>query len=1296
MQEILDQPFRRTSVGRLRFAGDLARKTIGFARALPGRAAALVGEIAANAAKPSSRILRVESGVLPSVSRSLAIYVHYAPSGRVSDMVLLQLQEYARQGFRIAFVSNAPHLDEEAWRQVRQLAELAVLRTNLARDFGAWSDILAEYYPDGTDIDELLLVNDSVLGPLRPLEEMFGRLRASGDGVFGLTEGVQHRPHLQSYLMLFRGAAAIRDLRAFLASRWLTNRKGALIAQFEIALTRAMQTRGHLVAALWPYAQLEGLFVAHPEERAPVMAAFGPLLRMRAARCAKDPFALRRLLLNHPLNPTHHFAGLLLRRTGFPFLKAEFVRDNPLQAPEALSWAGILPAGSVASARMLQDHLAQFGPAQFGPARGGPAVRTQWPQAPAALPAPAAAGDSASLRQRMARNTCEQLRFSIVVPVYQPPLDVFDAMIRSVAAQTYSRWQLCLAIVDTGANAAPLIDTARAAQRRDPRIALTILPGNGGIARNTNAALELAEGEWVVLLDHDDLLTADALAEIAQALEATPEADFVYSDKDMIDRAGTRPSSPLLKPSWSPDIMLNANYLTHVCAMPTARLREIGGCDPDTDGAQDWDLFLRAIPLGGRVVHVPRILYHWRMIETSVSVGGSAVKPYALEGQLRTLRKYLPRAGWPAASPRHEGPLIRIDWGPLPDGAITLIAVGGPPNPLLRQAAARLGAALVVAEGPDPARAVDEALRHDAGDIVLLVDADFAPRDDQALAELAGPLGNPAIAIVGGQVLDPGGRILDHGVFFQDGAAWPAFRGEERHYNGEAGCCLWYRNMAAVAGGAMAFRRETWQAGGGLSLQAAGLRGDLAFCLRLLPRGRILLNPNASFTSAQALPSRFELAAFNGGIDPTAVRAALPHGDRFLSPRLDAARKAGAPRIAAALPPPSAGPALPGDEARYCVSAYDATEEEISASICGCMTRPARPLRRMLWIVPEFATPYYGGIHTILRAADHLQRMHGVEQCFVVQGCEETGAIAGRIAQAFPALAHARVLGSDAGGVPDSAGPVDAAVCTLWTTAYPLLRFGGARRKFYFVQDWEPDFYPAGAVSCLAEATYRFGYHALCNTPSLAESYVRLGGTADVFLPAVDQQVFHATDRRPRRDNEPFRLFCYARPGTPRNCFEAIAAALIDLKRRHGSALQVVTAGQAWDTATWGLDGIVENLGLLTYTETARLYRAMDAGLVAMATRHPSYLPLELMACGAAVVTNRNSHTGWLLQDYENSLLCEMTRSSIADAVTRLIEAPELRDRLAEAGLRTIAAGHAGWDAPLQRIHEAIRRQVET
>lgn len=902
------------------------------------------------------------------------------------------------------------------------------------------------------------------------------------------------------------------------------------------------------------------------------------------------------------------------------------------------------------------------------------------------------------LQRRRARGLARQPRFSVLVPVFRTPLDVFDAMVTSVTAQSYGNWELCLAVVDTGADAEALIRAARVAEAADPRICVAVLTENHGISGNSNRALEMVTGDWVVLLDHDDMLTPDALFELARAVNTEPEAVFIHSDKDMVDRSGTQRTMPLFKPRWSPDTMLNANYLTHISALRTDRLREIGGWDPATDGAQDWDLFLRVIGRHGRVAHVPRVLYHWRQIGTSVSTGGLDAKPYAAQGQLRALEKHLPLAGWPDAKPRFDGPHLRMVWGDAWRPALSVVVVGGAAKPSLKGAIQRLGAELVPASGASLPAAVDAAIARSRGDVVVLVDANFLPDDEAWLDEMSGPLANPDIAIVGGRVLDGAGQIVDFGVFFQDGAAWPAFRGEPEHYYGPAGGGGWYRNAIAAPGGALAFRKSLWQEVGGFGREGTtATRADLRFCLDVARRGlgRLLLNPFARFRSPAGVPSRFEANAGTVRIPASAVVAALPQGDPYVSAHLDAATASGAPRIR--VPKPLVVPVHDyAAEARYVAGTYDATASDVVASAAACAKEPAGPLRRMLWVVPGFEVPFYGGIHTILRAADHFRRAHGVEAAFAVLAAEDSAAISARIARAFPELAAATPVACFQGQeIPAELGRFDAAACTLWTTAFPLLRMRDVRRKYYFVQDWEPLFYPAGTISSAVEATYRFGFHAICNTPSLAESYRMLGGRADHFMPAVDGTVFHAEGRRPRAKDEPFVLVCYARPGTPRNCFEALSEGLRLLKQRHGDRIEIISAGAGWDTAQFGLDGVVRNLGLLPYAETGALYRSADAGLVAMATRHPSYLPFELMACGAAVVTTRNPHTGWLLRDGENSLLCEMTRSDIAATVDRLVGNDELRDAIAAQGRADVEARHRDWNATLEGIHDILVQVCE-
>jgi glycosyltransferase involved in cell wall biosynthesis len=271
----------------------------------------------------------------------------------------------------------------------------------------------------------------------------------------------------------------------------------------------------------------------------------------------------------------------------------------------------------------------------------------------------------------------------------------------------------------------------------------------------------------------------------------------------------------------------------------------------------------------------------------------------------------------------------------------------------------------------------------------------------------------------------------------------------------------------------------------------------------------------------------------------------------------------------------------------------------------------------------------------------------------------------------------------DLGGVP----PADAGIATLWTTAYALAHAPGIRRKFYLVQDYEPMFYPAGTQYALAEESYRLGMYGICNTANLRRVYEEeYSGRAMSFTPAVDSTVFHADGRPERRADDPVSVFVYARPGHWRNCWELASGALIELKRRLGDRVHIVTAGAR---ASGGDDdGAMEHLGLLDYRATGDLYRRSDVGLALTVSRHPSYLPLELMASGVPVVAFDNPWGHWLLRDGTNSLLARRTVDSLADELERLCTDAELRRRLAGQGLTDIAAGHADWDRALGGVYD--------
>lgn len=354
---ISDQPFRRQRIRPLEPAWAAAEKARATAILALRACHTLLLDARERRSGPQARVGQITQGEAPPAGRSLALYAHFTPHGGVSEMVLWQLREYARLGFRIIFISAAPSIDRSAWEEVRRVTELVLHRRNYGLDFGAWSDTLNTVGHSAEPWDELLLVNDSVLGPIHPLDMTIERMRAAGEGLFGMTESVQHAPHLQSYFLLARGVAATADTISFLRTVRLSASKHRLIQSCEIGLSRHMRALGHQVAALWSYAEMERAIVASEAETAALEAMLPGLAKQPLPAGPARPLAMRRALLDFPLNPVHHFAGLLLRQFAFPFLKTELVLRNPARSPEAVDWRELIPSGSPVPPRLIADHL---------------------------------------------------------------------------------------------------------------------------------------------------------------------------------------------------------------------------------------------------------------------------------------------------------------------------------------------------------------------------------------------------------------------------------------------------------------------------------------------------------------------------------------------------------------------------------------------------------------------------------------------------------------------------------------------------------------------------------------------------------------------------------------------------------------------------------------------------------------------------------------------------------------------------------------------------------------------------
>lgn len=232
--------------------------------------------------------------------------------------------------------------------------------------------------------------------------------------------------------------------------------------------------------------------------------------------------------------------------------------------------------------------------------------------------------------------------FSIAVPVFRTPAKFLCEMIESVRSQSFPFWELCLANADPEDR--EVAEILERYCREDRRIRVKNLKENKGISENTNAALAMAQGDFVGLLDHDDLLAPDALYEMAARLEQDGKIDVFYTDEDKVTTDLGEHFQPHLKPDFNLDLLRSNNYICHFFVVRREIAEKIGGFRPEFNGAQDYDFIFRCTEQAGKIVHIPRILYHWR-VHSASTADNPASKMYAYEAGKRAIEGNLERTG---------------------------------------------------------------------------------------------------------------------------------------------------------------------------------------------------------------------------------------------------------------------------------------------------------------------------------------------------------------------------------------------------------------------------------------------------------------------------------------------------------------------------------------------------------------------------------------------------------------------------------------------------------------------------
>lgn len=474
---------------------------------------------------------------------------------------------------------------------------------------------------------------------------------------------------------------------------------------------------------------------------------------------------------------------------------------------------------------------------------------------------------------------------SVLLPVYNPPVKWLRRAVESVLGQAYPRWELCIA--DDASTDPAVRKYLGELPGRDPRIKLDLRAQNGHIVAASNSALTLATGPYVALLDHDDELREHALLEMARAIQRHPDAVLLYSDEDHVDEAGVR-FDPYFKPDFNHDLLLSQNCICHLGVYQTAAVRALGGFQPGTEGAQDWDLALRIVEQhgGSRVRHVPGILYHWRSIPGSTARGVQE-KPYASSAGQRVVEAHLQRTGQVGAevtTTRHGH--VRVRWPLLSPPPVAIIIPTRNFHHLLRvcvesvlartdypgfrlvivdndsdepatldylQALQRNGRAEILrVPGPFNYSLLNNtAVQHCREEVVCLLNNDIEIHERDWLREMVSQAVRPEIGAVGTRLFYPDGRIQHAGVVLgMGGAAGHLFKGVEATSTLLGNRLHAVQNYSALTAACLVIeRRKYLQVGGMDEGEFKVAFNDIDFCLKLVAAGyRNLYTPYAEMS----------------------------------------------------------------------------------------------------------------------------------------------------------------------------------------------------------------------------------------------------------------------------------------------------------------------------------------------------------------------------------------------------------------------------------------------------------------
>lgn len=466
---------------------------------------------------------------------------------------------------------------------------------------------------------------------------------------------------------------------------------------------------------------------------------------------------------------------------------------------------------------------------------------------------------------------------SVVVPVYNTPERFLREMIDSVRQQTYPHWELC--IVDGSPDAAGTKGVI-GPYLEDGRIRYRILEKNLGISDNTNAAFEMATGEYVALFDHDDLLTENALYEVALAAERTG-ADLIYSDEDKIKGETGERYQPNFKPDFNLDLLRANNYICHLLVVRRSLIARAGGLNREYDGAQDHEFLFRLVEQTEKIAHIPKVLYHWR-VHAASTADNPLSKKYAYDAGKRAVLEHIRRCGEDGEVTDTKFPgFYRVKYQVQGQPLVSIVIPNKDQRETLRSCLESIrekstyhNYEILIVEnnstepetfqyykeidGKNGVRVVywKEGFNYSAlnnfgfsfarGDYILCLNNDITVITPDWLERMLGQCQRKQVGIVGARLYYPDDTIQHAGVIVGiGGVAGALFVGMPRERSGYLRKAILQQDLSAVTAACMMVDRRAWEAAGGFNEDLAVAFNDIDFCLKVREKGYLVVyEPN--------------------------------------------------------------------------------------------------------------------------------------------------------------------------------------------------------------------------------------------------------------------------------------------------------------------------------------------------------------------------------------------------------------------------------------------------------------------